>query len=70
MIVYGTPDPLFTAQVSFRRLYGNVAQQKLYLLQLTSSRMAEPRTLCRVEKNAESPGHYSCCQKLGRYSSE
>ena len=44
VIVYGTPDPRLTAQVSFRRLYGTVAQQKLYLLQLTSSHMAEPRT--------------------------
>ena len=56
VIVYGTPDPLFTAQVSFCRLYGNVAQQKLYLLQLTCSRMAEPRAamprgeICRVAR--------------------
>jgi hypothetical protein len=45
MIVYGTPGSLLAAQVSFRRLYGNVAQRKLNLLQLTASRMAEPGLL-------------------------
>jgi len=44
VIVYGTPDPLLTAQVTFRRLHGNMAQQKLGLLQLTSRRVAESRT--------------------------
>src|SRR5689334_4063688 len=43
-IVYGTLDSLLAAQVPFRRLYGNMAQQKLYLLQLSSRCMAEPRT--------------------------
>ncbi len=32
MVVYRAPGPLLTAQVSFRRLYGNVVQEKLYLL--------------------------------------
>jgi len=44
VIVYGIPDPLLTAQVTFRRLHGNMAQQKLDLLQLTSRRVAESRT--------------------------
>jgi len=43
IIVYGPADSLLAAQVPLRRLHGNMAQQKLNLLQLTASRMAEPR---------------------------
>ena|SRR6516164_7273844 len=43
MIVYGPADSLFAAQVPLRRLHGNMTQQELNLLQLTASRMAEPR---------------------------
>ena len=39
MVVHGTPGSLLAAQVSFRRLYGNVAQRKLNLVQPTASRM-------------------------------
>jgi hypothetical protein len=44
MIVHGIPNSLLATQVTFRRLYGNMAQQELDLVQFTSSRMADPRT--------------------------
>ncbi len=43
-IVDGAANALFTAQITFGRLDGDVPEKKLYLLQFSASRMAEPRT--------------------------
>lgn len=40
-IIDGVAESLFAAQVAFRRLYGNVSQQKLNLLQFPASLMTQ-----------------------------
>ena len=42
-IIHSRPDALLAAEVSFRGLDRDVAQQELYLLQLTARRVAQPR---------------------------
>jgi len=42
-VIDGTANPLFAAQVSFCRLNGNVAKQKLDLLQFACGGVTKPR---------------------------
>jgi hypothetical protein len=43
-IVDRMPQILFAAKIAFRRLHGCMAQQELYLLQLTTAAVAQFRT--------------------------
>jgi len=43
-IVDGLAEILFAPEITFSRLHGCMAQQKLYLLQLTTAAVAQFRT--------------------------
>jgi hypothetical protein len=47
VIVNGIPETLLAAQISLRRLDGDVTQQKLNLLQFAPCLMAQSRTVRR-----------------------
>lgn len=43
MIVYGSANPLLAPQIAFGRLYGNLTEEKLNLLQFSTGSVAQFR---------------------------